>query len=371
MTKTSDRADCAHSIGFLISLLPGGLIPLSWWLGQTTGLTDPFAWLPLLVIFGIVPIIDRIVGTDPVTPEGVAPAQLRNAQWYRAILLASLPIQVTALAFGAWVFANANLNWFGALGWVVSCGLVSGIIAINVAHELIHKGTRLEQWTGGVLMSTVCYGTFPIEHVYGHHQDIGTPKDPLSARFGQHYYAFFANALRENFIKAWKLERQRLASEGRSLWSAHNALLCWYGLTITFAFALYLLFGFAGLAFFFLQAFFAIANLEAVNYIEHYGLVRRKTADGGFERIGSQHSWNANWKFTNLLLINLQRHADHHLYSRRPYELLRHLDESPQLPAGYGAMIPLAMIPPLWHRIIDPRLLAYLRDRGQPLPTKP
>ena len=368
MTKTPVVARHAHTIGFLISLLPGGLIPLAWWLGQSTGLHDAFAWLPLLVVFGVVPIIDRIVGTDPVTPAETAPVQLCNARWYRAIPLASLPMQIAAVAFGAWVFATASLGWFGALGWVVSCGLVSGIIAINVAHELIHKRTRLEQWTGGILMATVCYGTFPIEHIYGHHADMGTPADPLSARFGQHYYAFFVNALRKNFPKAWSLQRQRLARQGRTLCSVHNALLWWYGLTLMFACVLYLVFGVMGLAFFFLQAFFAVVNLEAVNYIEHYGLSRRQMPDGSYEQVGPQHSWNTNWAFTNLLLINLQRHADHHLYARRPYELLRHVEESPQLPAGYGAMIPLAMIPPLWHRIIDPRLLAYLRSRREPLP---
>jgi len=368
MPQTSVEAQSAHTIGFLISLLPGGLIPLSWWLGQAIGMPDTFAWLAVLVVFGIVPIIDRIVGTDPVTPAEVAPVQLQHARWYRAIPLASLPIQIAAVAFGAWVFATAPLNWFGALGWVASCGVVSGIIAINVAHELIHKGTRLEQWTGGILMSTVCYGTFPIEHIYGHHQDMGTPADPVSARFGQHYYASFSNALRGTFTKAWRLQRERLAREGRTLWSVRNPLLWWYGLSATFAAGLYLAFGFAGLAFFFLQAFFAVVNLEAVNYIEHYGLTRRQMPDGAFEPIGPQHSWNTNWAFTNLLLINLQRHADHHLHARRPYELLRHVDESPQLPAGYGAMIPLAMIPPLWHRIIDPRLLAYLHGREEPLP---
>ena len=360
----SRRSQSAHSAGFLVLPLASGLAPLGWWLGRVTEMPGLFAWLPIAVVFGIVPILDAVLGRDPIDLDRFHAGRIGRARWYRLFPLACLPLQLVAVTFGAWVFATAAFPWYGQLGWVASCGLVSGIIAINVAHELIHKRARLEQCVGGALVSTVCYGTFPIEHVYGHHVDVGTLNDPVTARFGQSYYAFLANALRANFVKAWRLQEQHLARAGRRLWSPRNPLVWWYGLTASYALGLWVLFGIAGSAFFFLQAFFAVATLEAVNYIEHYGLSRRM-ADGSFEEVGAQPSWDTNWLFTNLLLINLQRHADHHLYARRPYQVLRHTEQSPQLPAGYGLMIPLALIPPVWRRVMHPRLLAYLDRQKQ------
>ncbi len=349
-----------HGIAFALSLLPAGLIPLSWWLGRLTALPNLFAWFTLAIVFISVPIAERALGADSSDPE---PSVAAQSWWYRAIPLACLPLQIASLIFGAWAFVNAGFAWYGQLGWVISCGVMSGVIAIKSAHELVHRRAHFEQWAGGMLMSTVCYGTYPIEHVYGHHVDVATDDDPVTARAGQSFYVFFMHALRGNFLKGWRLQKQRLARQGRTLWSPHNALLWWYALSVLIAVASWAAFGRAGLVFFFAQAYVAVSNLEAVSYIEHYGLRRERRPDGRFEPVGPEHSWDANWLFTNWLLLNLQRHPDHHRYARRPYQLLRSHPDSPQLPAGYGAMVPLAMIPPLWHKIMDPRLQAYLRKR--------
>jgi alkane 1-monooxygenase len=354
-----------HGLAFALSLLPAGLLPLSWWLGERTAMPNLFAWFTLAIVFVTVPIAERVLGQDLAQPDN----SIRHSRWYRAIPLMCLPLQIAQLAFGAWVFAKGGLAWHGAIGWVISCGVMSGVIAIKSAHELVHRRSRLEQWAGGVLMASVCYGTYPIEHVYGHHVDVGKPDDPVTARFGESFHAFFLRALRGNFMKGWRLARERLAMQGRSLLSPHNPLLWWYAISAVFAVSLWCAFGAAGLLFFFAQAFVAVQNLEAVSYIEHYGLTRARLPDGSYEKVGPQHSWDANWTFTNWLLINLQRHPDHHQFARRPYQLLRSEADSPQLPAGYGAMVPLALIPPLWHRVIDPRLSKYLAARGQRFPA--
>ena len=241
----------------------------------------------------------------------------------------------------------------------MAAGTVGGIIAINLGHEFVHKDAKLENWMGGLLLASVTYAGFKVEHVRGHHVHVSTPGDASSSRYDQSVYQFLPRAFKHNFLNAWKLEKQYLERKGKKNLSAANELIWWYAISALFTLAFGLAFGWMGVLFFLAQSFVAAFTLEVINYIEHYGLHRRVNDKGRYERVTPAHSWNSNYLLTNLALFQLQRHSDHHAYAKRRYQVLRHYEESPQLPGGYAAMYVLALVPPLWKRIMNPRVEAY------------
>lgn len=362
------RTLAIRKAGYLLFLLTPSLMPMGWMLGRYTGLPDLMAWIPVFWIFGLIPLLDYAVGRDTANPDEEGETQaMQNEVYYRTLTLLALPIQVLLLAWSGWVFVHGDLGFLGRLGWLVSMGVVSGINAINIAHELIHRHGRLEPWAGGVLLSLVAYGGFKVEHVRGHHVNVSTLQDASSARYGQSLYAFLPHAWKWNFLNAWRLETERLQRRGLPWLHWHNELIWWYGLTLVAAASMTWACGWPGLLFFAGQSFVALTELEIINYVEHYGLHRRRLADGRFERTTHQHSWNSSYRVTNLFLFQLQRHSDHHAHPARRYQVLRHFDDSPQLPGGYAAMVLLALAPPLWRRVMDPRVEAYYRNELEQL----
>ncbi len=322
-----------------------------------------WAFFTLIFIFGIVPLLDYIVGKDPANPdEKTQVPSLSEERIYRVFTLICFPVQLAILAFAGWTFVTAeHLSLLGQLGWLMSSGVVGGVIAINVGHELSHKDPKLENWTGGLLLACVTYAGFKVEHVRGHHVHVSTPEDASSSQYNQGLYDFLPKALVRNFKAAWRLEKERLNRKGKAALSASNELIWWYGFSALLAVVFYLTLGWMGVLFFVAQSFFAGTTLEIINYIEHYGLHRRKLENGKYERVTPAHSWNSNYLLTNLFLFHLQRHSDHHAYPKRRYQVLRHYDESPQLPGGYASMFVLALVPPLWKKVMNPRVEAYYR----------
>ena len=346
-------------LGYLVFLMTPALPVASWWLGRITGSPDFFAWLTPIYIYGAIPVLDYLIGQDHSNPGDAETEALRSDRWYKALLALCVPIMVVLLAWAAFVFANAGFSWPGKLGWVLSIGMVSATLAINVAHELIHKRSRTERMAGGFLMSLVCYGGFKVEHVRGHHVNVSTPEDSSSARLGQSLYQFLPRAFYHNVVNAWRLEARRLEYLGLPAWHWRNELVWWYLLSLAVAILAGLVLGTAGVVFFLSQSLVAATFLEIVNYLEHYGLRRKRLPNGRYERTTHLHSWNSNYLLTNLLLFQLQRHSDHHENPTREYQLLRHYEDSPQLPAGYATMMLLALVPPLWHKVMDPRVRSF------------
>jgi alkane 1-monooxygenase len=353
--------DRLKAFGFLLVFLVPAQMPLAAWLAARTGWLDAMAWFPLFFLFVMLPATDYLLGHDPVNVAADAERAVALDPWFKSLTLLALPVQLALLAWSGYWFVHAPLGWAGMAGWLLSQGLVGGILAINTAHELIHKDSRLERAAGGLLLASVGYQGFKIEHLRGHHVHVATPADASSARFGQSLWQFLPRALLRNTVNAWKLEAQRLRQLGRSPWSAGNELLGWSALWLALAALFALLLGSKGLAFFLLQGLFAAGSLEVINYIEHYGLERRLLADGRYERTSHLHSWNSDYALSNLMLFQLQRHSDHHAFPKRRYAILRHHADSPQLPGGYSAMFVLALVPPLWRRVIDPRVIAFRR----------
>ena len=345
-------------LAFWLTVLP--ILPMSAMIGREAGTQDYWAWFIYVVIFGIVPILDYIVGKDPSNPnEEVQVPAMTEERIYRVLTLLMVPIWFGVLLYSGWVFINNDYSWLGQLGWIVSIGTVGGVIAINLAHELIHKDPKIENWAGGLLLASVTYAGFKVEHVRGHHVTVSTPEDASSSRYNQGVYTFLLRAFPHNFVNAWKLEAAYLKRKGKQVISRHNELIWWYGISAGLAVLFGLLFGWMGVVFFLGQSFVAAFTLEVINYIEHYGLHRRVLENGRYERVTPAHSWNSNYFLTNLALFQLQRHSDHHAYAKRRYQVLRHYEESPQLPGGYASMYVLALFPPLWKKVMNPRVAAY------------
>lgn len=348
-------------VGYWIWLIPVLGIPLSYHWSLDSDYANAWAWLVFGVVFGVIPLLDFVVGRDPANPdERVEVPAMERQGYYRLLSLASVPLLLGMLAWAGWVFADYEAwNWLGRLGWLLSVGTVMGAIGITVSHELVHKDPLLEQNAGGLLLAAVCYAGFKVEHVRGHHVHVSTPQDASSSRYGQSLYAFLPHAYLHNFRNAWTLEAERLERKGLPALHWRNELIWWYALSTLFLLGFTLAFGWLGALFFLGQSAMAFTLLEIVNYVEHYGLHRRKLDNGRYERTNPTHSWNSNFLLTNLFLFHLQRHSDHHAYAKRRYQVLRHFDDSPQLPNGYAGMIVLALFPPLWRAVMDPRVRAY------------
>jgi alkane 1-monooxygenase len=268
--------------------------------------------------------------------------RLERNPFFRFVLHAWVPLQLGLIGWGAWLVGSGSVTGVDAVLFTLSVGLATGGAGITIAHELGHKRPALDRLLSRALLVSVSYGHFTVEHNRGHHVRVATPEDPASARFGESYWAFLPRTLAGSLRHAWELDRREVLGS----WAA----------TLALAAALGAAFGPLAVAFFFGQSAMAVVLLEAVNYIEHYGLVRRKLADGRYERPAAHHAWDAYERLSNSFLVNLQRHADHHLNPMRPYAALQPQRESPRLPMGYPGMVPLAFLPPLWFAVMNPRV---------------
>ena len=289
---------------WLVSLvLP--MLPLVSLLGWGVGAGEWLMWLTPLVVYGLVPLLDLLLGEDRNNPpEAVVPALERDA-WYRWLNWLAVPAVWLTVIAATWLAVRGGLSLFGWLGLAVSAGWTSGA-GINAAHELGHKKEALERWLARFALAPACYGHFVVEHVRGHHRDVATPEDPASSRFGESYYRFMLREIPGAFRRSWGLERERLAGLGRSAFDIRNENLQAWGLSAVFWGGLLLALGPAVLPFMVVQAVFAYSLLSAANYVEHYGLLRARRADGRYERTAPRHSWNSNHVVSNLLLYQLQ-----------------------------------------------------------------
>ena len=250
------------------------------------------------------------------------------------------------------------MNFADRLGLMVTVGLIGGL-AINAAHELGHTREQSERRLSKIALAQTCYGHFYVEHNRGHHVRVATAEDPASARFGESLYAFIPRSVIGSLRSAWSLEAARLSGMGKSRWTRCNDVLSAWLLTIGLFTVLSVWFRPVVLPWLIGQAIVGFCLLEVVNYIEHYGLRRQKLPSGRYERVRPTHSWNSSTVITSVLLFHLQRHSDHHANPLRNYQILRHVDEAPQLPSGYSAMVLLALLPPMWRRVMDPRVLDF------------
>ncbi len=340
-------------LGLVVPVLP----LLAFGLVRATG-SAALWWFGPVFVYGVIPFLELAIGTDRDNPPDGAVAALEADPYYRYCVYAFIPLQYVSFVWGAWMFAGGGLGWVARLGLAVTVGIMNGI-GINTAHELGHKKEETERLLAKIALAPVAYGHFYVEHNRGHHVRVATPEDPASSRFGESFYRFWPRTVVHSFRSAWHIERTRLARTGRSPWSWRSDIVQAFALTAVLYTALVAALGPIIVPFLAVQAVVGFSELEVVNYLEHYGLLRRLMADGRHERPSPAHSWNSNQLVTNVFLYQLQRHSDHHAHPTRRYQALRHFDESPQLPSGYASMIVLALVPPLWRHVMDWRVAAH------------
>lgn len=345
---------------WLLAAAVPAFVFLEWLVVQAMGIGACW-WAGPVLAFVVIPVLDHISGSDPANPPEDVLAWLEADPYFRWAIYLYLPIQYLSLLFACWSWAGGGWLTMSAgdkAGLMVTVGLIGGL-AINAAHELGHTRERHEKRLSKIALAQTCYGHFFVEHNRGHHVRVATAEDPASARLGESLYAFIPRSVTGSLLSAWRLEVTRMAALGKPRWSLCNDVLNAWLLSVGLYSALAVWFGPAVLPWLAGQAVIGFCLLETVNYLEHYGLRRQKLPSGRYERVRPVHSWNSSTIIANVLLFHLQRHSDHHANPLRNYQALRHVDEAPQLPSGYAAMLLLAMVPPLWRRVMDPRVLDF------------
>jgi alkane 1-monooxygenase len=350
---------------FLLVLILPAMAAVGIWVTPENVLVSTLTvWLSFALLDCLLPK----VSPPPVSSEA---SQL----YFRWLLRLYVPLQLALIAIGAWAAMQAE--WWVVLGIGFGVGYITGSQGITFAHELGHSKNKMDRFCAWLLMTTVCYGHFMVEHYRGHHPRAATFEDAASARYGENFYSFLPRTLWGGLSSGWTLEAQRLVqmksgwSKSPLLWSALASIsLVLAPLLMLFmpvASALPAQGAMKIIAYFLTQSVVAFTLLELVNYVEHYGL-QRQTKDGKRESFGMMHAWNADHVLTNSLLANLQRHSDHHMHAWKPYATLQAMPEGPQLPTGYAGSIILAAIPPLWFALMHPRLAA-LKSSAKHLPA--
>ncbi len=318
-------------------------------------------WLGPMVMLGVVPLLDVVTGIDRSNPPAEALSALEGDRYYRWVTYLFLPLQYAGFAGAFWLIASGRLSIVESIGLAITVGFIGGL-GINTAHELGHKKERVERWLSKIALAQCWYGHFYIEHNRGHHVRVATPEDPASSRLGESFYRFWPRTVAGSLRSAWRLESRRYARVNQHPFRFGNDVLNAWLMSAALWSGMVLWLGSAILPYLLLQAVIGFTLLEVVNYLEHYGLLRQRTDSAGrerYERVEPRHSWNSNNLTTNVLLYHLQRHSDHHAHPTRRYQALRDHDLAPVLPTGYAGMILLALVPPLWSRIVDPLVLAH------------
>jgi len=322
-----------------------------------------WTFLPTAFIFGLLPVLDDRVGRYDANPPVVS----RGPRWkFDLALWLFVPVQTAAILLVLVRLTRGDVpaSFIETIGLTLSLGVISGSGGIVIAHELMHRASAFSRALAEILMTQASYAHFCIEHVYGHHRHVATPRDPASSRRGENVFAFVPRSVIGGALSAWRIESERAARAGAA-WTLRDRRLRMPLMTALVYAGVAASFGAKGAALFLAQSAVAVALLEVINYLEHYGLSRREVGPGRYERVGPEHSWNSSHRVSNLYLFNLARHSDHHYLASRPYEALRHWDdrEAPQLPTGYAAMLVVALVPPLWFRVMNPRVDAWTRTR--------
>jgi len=316
-------------------------------------------WLSFFTVveaFVAIPLIELMMKESPSNIESQRETQVSSTRFYDLLLYSIVPIHYALLLLFLYTVSYLQLSKFELIGITLSMGIQCGAIGINVAHELGHRKNKFERFLARLLLLSSLYLHFIVEHNRGHHTYVATPNDPATARKNEPIYTFWIRTIVFSFLSAWHIEKTQLAKRGISTWSLRSEMIQLILVQVLFLTLIYFSFGLIALISFMGAAFIGILLLEAVNYVEHYGLLRKEISAGKYERVQPWHSWNSDYPLGRIMLFELTRHSDHHYMASRKYQILRHLPESPQLPTGYPGSILLSLIPPIWFGVINPRL---------------
>lgn len=324
-----------------------------------------WSWFPVLFVFGFLPLIEWALGTSVDKIAEHEEAQALRSPWFRVMMFAAI---LTHFSFLGWFILDvAAQPWALSefIGKSVSMGLMSGVLGINIAHEMGHHPRKLDQWVAKALLMTSCYVHFFIEHNKGHHRNVGTPADPATARMGESVYGFWLRVIPGAWKSAFQITEKELQRKKEKVWSWNNEFLRDQCIQALFILSIVVLAGWKVLLAFFIASIIGVLLLETVNYVEHYGLMRTKVSEHRYEDVEPHHSWNSDYMLGRLVLFELTRHSDHHWQPQKEYELLRPMEGAGQLPLGYPAMMVMAMLPPVWFAVMNERAEKVSGESGQ------
>lgn len=329
-------------------------IPFVAWIGLF--FKGSLVFLTPVYAFVIIPLLELVfpLDTNNLSSEDAKYKLKQNVfDW---LLYLNFPLVFGLLIFGLYEVSQKSVDTYELVGMIISTGIVLGVNGINVAHELGHRQTTNERFVGKALLLPSLYMHFYIEHNFGHHLNAATPEDPATARYNQTVYSFWLTSVFRQYFSAWKIQNKLLKNYNRRFFSINNDMLWFTIFQIMYLAIVFIVFGKIGFVFTVSSGIIGFLLLETVNYIEHYGLVRLKTKSGRYERVKEMHSWNSNHIIGRIVLYELTRHSDHHFKSSKKYQVLDCHEDSPQMPFGYPTSMVLAMLPPLWFKIMNKRV---------------
>jgi alkane 1-monooxygenase len=315
-------------------------------------------WVPLIYAWIIVPVMELFTRPEPANMSAAEEEIARNDKSYDYFLYLVVLLQYAALTRFLYAMSHDQMSLLDIIGRIWVMGILCGVFGINVGHELGHRASRFEQTLAKMLLLTSLYMHFYVEHNKGHHKRVATPEDPSSARKGEWVYSFYFRSILFSYISAWHIAANDNRKKNKPVFSFYNEMIQYTLIQITFVAVIFLVFGWLVTLYFLAAAAIGIILLETVNYIEHYGLQRKRLTDGKYERTMPAHSWNSDHVIGRIMLFELSRHSDHHYLASRKYQLLRHHDDSPQMPTGYPGMMILSLLPPVWFYIMNRRIKA-------------
>ncbi len=314
-----------------------------------------FSFFAVFFIFFIVPVIELFTDGSTRNLDEIEESVVKEDEAYDFLLYSMVPVQIFLLWYFLYQIGDIHTPLYVKLGMTTAMGISCGVLGINAAHELGHRNNKFEQFLSKTLLLTSLYMHFFIEHNRGHHKNVATELDPASSRYGENIYSFYFRSIPDGFLSAWRLEAKRLKKLNKKVLVFENEMIRFQFMQFLLCLCIFWFFGWTVLLYFISAAFIGILMLETVNYIEHYGLSRQRKGDH-FERTRPLHSWNSNHPLGRLMLFELSRHSDHHFLASRKYQILRHHDDSPQMPTGYAGMMVLALLPPMWFSVMNKRI---------------
>ncbi|MFY0629898.1 MAG: alkane 1-monooxygenase [Flavobacteriaceae bacterium] len=330
------------------------LLPITVYISFTS--TGWLTFLPLIVFFGFVPALELLFKADKKNFTKEEEKIEKQKRFYSFLLYLMIPLQAIGLIYFLLIIQDVGLTNLELAGRISAMGLMCGIIGINIGHELGHRNNRIDEFLGEVLLLTSLNTHFLPYHNGGHHYNVATPKDAATARKNELLYVFWFRSHFTSYAQAWQIENKRLKGDGRNWLNIQNRMIVYSMANILLLGTVFFFFNWLGLIAFASAAIIGILLLETVNYIEHYGLLRKLNDHGRYEKVKRTHSWNSDHVIGKMMLFNLSRHSDHHYSGSKHYQLLKSLPESPQMPTGYPGMMLLSLFPPLWFGLMHKKL---------------
>lgn len=317
---------------------------------------ENWAFATLVFAFVCVPLAEWLLPQNHANVDTQEEIRLSQNRFYDLMLFLSVPVQWTIIGLFVWLIQHNTYTTLQLVGMTLSVGICSGVIGINIAHELGHRNSKIAQFSAWALLLSSLYMHFFVEHNHGHHRYVATPKDAATARKGQSLYSFWITSVWGSYWSAWRIQLNLLKKDGKNFLSPGNLMLWFQVSQFLLLGCIFAYGGYLALLCFAASALVGILLLETINYIEHYGLSRKEVKPGLYEKVLPSHSWNSDYTLGRIMLFELTRHADHHYKASRKYQILKSHSDSPYLPAGYPAMMLLSTIPPLWFKVMDKRI---------------